>query len=254
MFTHTCQLSSVSRTAYVRHEDKFTDQDIGLLDVFCATRRIDFENRKVISLPKHEHANSSQGMYKELKIQSMRCRMYRTLKEIIHVTIKILCRRSAKQPPTNLDRTKMDPRLFFSLYDVFASFLEKLSLVSFGRDLELFFNSAVTNASKQCICVNQDNSYKLQSRKRKWRPTGQKKYYVKADTRKHIEFLRTLFGYWFGLGARLSSPKPHPTIEEGKSITHDIYMNIIAQDHWEKLQRFDERGVNGFALIYDLET
>jgi hypothetical protein len=31
-------------------------------------------------------------------------------------------------------------------------------------------------------------------------------------------------------------------------------MNIIAQDHWEKLQRFDEHGVNGFALIYDLET
>jgi hypothetical protein len=53
---------------------------------------------------------------------------------------------------------------------------------------------------------------------------------------------------------RLSFPKPHPAIEEGKSITHDIYMNIIAQDHWKKLQRFDEHGVNGFALIYDPET
>jgi hypothetical protein len=52
------KLSSDSRTAYVRHEDKFTDQDIGLLDVFFATRRIDFENRKFISLPKHEHASS----------------------------------------------------------------------------------------------------------------------------------------------------------------------------------------------------
>jgi hypothetical protein len=31
-------------------------------------------------------------------------------------------------------------------------------------------------------------------------------------------------------------------------------MNISAQDHWEKLQRFDEHGVNGFALIYDPET
>jgi hypothetical protein len=133
------KLSSVSRTAYVRHENKFTDQDIGLLDVFCATRRIDFENRKFISLLKHEHASSSQGMYKELKIQSIPCRMYRTLKEIRHETIKILCRPSAKQPPTNLDRTKMDPRLFFSLYDAFTSFSEKLSLVSCGRDLELFF-------------------------------------------------------------------------------------------------------------------
>jgi hypothetical protein len=184
----------------------------------------------------------------------MSCIIYRTLKEIRHVTITMLCRRSAKQPPMNLNRTKMDPILFFLFCDVFTSFSEKISLVSCGRDLEFFFNYGVTNASKQCICVNQDNNYKLQSRKRKRRPTEQRKYYVKAYTRKHIDFLRTVFGYWFGLGARLSFPKPHPTIEEGKSITHDIYMNIIAQDHWEKLQRFDEHGVNGFALIYDPET
>jgi hypothetical protein len=74
------KLISVSRTAYVRNEDKFKDQDIGLLDVFCATRHIDFENRKFISLSKHEHAGSSQGMCKQLKIQSMPCRMYRALK------------------------------------------------------------------------------------------------------------------------------------------------------------------------------
>jgi hypothetical protein len=74
----------------------------------------------------------------------------------------------------------------------------------------------------------------------------------------HILLLQTVFGYWFGIGARICFPKPHATKvdEPGTSITTDILFNIITDvpstaDFGPTITSFNTQGINGFALVYD---
>jgi hypothetical protein len=107
----------------------------------------------------------------------------------------------------------------------------------------------------QYIHVNADNLYKIQTRKRKWKGSCQyKKMYIRAFAQHHLDFLRTVFRYWFGIGARIYFPGLHSKQREGWSVMTDILMNIIAENHFGVVQRFDESGINGLSFQYDPET
>jgi hypothetical protein len=81
-----------------------------------------------------------------------------------------------------------------------------------------------------------------------------KKMYIRAFVQHHIDLLRTVFGYWFGIGARMYFPGRHSKEREGRSVTMDILLNIIAENHSRVVQRFDESGINGLSFQYDPET
>jgi hypothetical protein len=77
----------------------------------------------------------------------------------------------------------------------------------------------------------------------------------------HMILLQTVFGYWFGIGARICFPKPHAAKvdEPGTSVTTDIFLNIIADvpstaDFGPKIKSFNAQGINWFDLVYDHES
>jgi hypothetical protein len=255
-FMVSLKLTDVLRTAYVRHESKFSDQDIGLLDVFMVSRRLDMFSNILIIMPRKEHASSSEAVLKNSDdishFTSRPAEQYRALKSVRLMTLLMTCRRSEKQPPTNLHRTKMDPKTFIVLYEVFEEMSHKWECQG---ERGMFLKTVALRKHDQCIHVNADNLYKLQTRKRKWKGSCQyKKMYIRAFAQHHIDYLRTVFGYWFGIGARMYFPGRHSKQREGRSVTTDILMNIIAENHSGLVQRFDESGINGLSFQYDPET
>jgi hypothetical protein len=124
-FMASLKLCDVLRTAYVCHESKFSDQDIGLLDVFMVSRRLDMSSNILIIMPRKEHASSSEAVLKnsdDISLFTIRpAEQYRALKSVRLTTLLMTCRRSEKQQPTNLHLTKMDPKTFIVLYEVFEA-------------------------------------------------------------------------------------------------------------------------------------
>jgi hypothetical protein len=132
IFMVSLKLTDVLRTTYVRHESKFSDQDIGLFDVFIVSRRLDMSSNILIVMPRKEHASSSEAVLNNSDdtshFTSRPADQYRALKSVRLTTLLMTCRRSEKQPPTNLHRTKMDQNTFSVVYEVFEAKSRKWEL------------------------------------------------------------------------------------------------------------------------------
>jgi hypothetical protein len=96
-FMVSLKLTDVLRTVYIRHESSFSDQDIGLLDVFMVSRRLDMSSNMII-MPRKEHASSSEAVLKnsdDISHFTIRpAEQYRALKLVRLMTLLMTCRHS----------------------------------------------------------------------------------------------------------------------------------------------------------------
>jgi hypothetical protein len=182
--------------------------------------------------------------------------LYREVKMIRVQTLKLLFRTVQSQDPTNLCRVEMDPVDFQMIF----THLEKASSGD-PSIYELYIKNSLMKKADECMHGNKDDLCKLQKRKRKQHSKQFARFYVRAYTMEHMILLKTVFGYWFGIGARIRFPKPHATKvdEPGNYVTTDIILNIITDipstaNFGPKITPFNTHGINGFALVYDQES
>jgi hypothetical protein len=107
------------------------------------SRRLDVSSNILIIMQRKEHASYSEPVLKNCDdislFTSRPAEQYRALKSVRLLPLLMTCRCSKKQPPTNLHRTKMDPKTCIVLYEVLEAKSHKWELqgergTSLGRD------------------------------------------------------------------------------------------------------------------------